>query len=742
MNDFLRNLQSPESDDVIDLGEYVYTIRKNLWAILVFAAVFSVAAIMVIFSLKPVYQAQATLLIEASDPNIVSIEEVYQLGVRKNEYYFTQFEILKSRELAARVVERHEQLLTRLIENQQSHLFGGALAPSSSGPLTEEARFQQLLRFFRGNLSIDPVRNTQLVGISFESGDPQAAAVLANELAQVYIESNLEARLAMTQQAAAWLAGRIDTLKFKLKESEERLQLYRERENLVEMEGQKTLASRDLEEISSKLSEARRQRVQAENIASQVDRMSARNKNKNEDIDALSAIPAVLQHNLVQRLKEQEAIAEQKLSELSKRYGYKHPKIISAKSELESAKQNTASQIFKVVEGIHKEHEVARATEESLVKEVSRLKDLVQTSNRKQYGLDELTREVAVNRQLYETFFSRIKETAESSGLQTANARVVDPAVASTEPVRPRRTLLSAAAITFFLALGVALVFLREAMDNTIKSRDDIVIKLHTQLLGVLPLLKAKSDGGISALAYLESGSELFSESIRTIRTGVVLSGLDNPHKILVITSSIPGEGKSTVASNLAQAFGQTEKTLLIDADMRRPTIAKSFGLKLSSPGLSNLVAETAELKECIYRMEKLGIDVMPAGMVPPNPLELLSSRRFAAVLASLEKHYDRVIIDSAPCEVVSDALILSTFANAVVYVVKADSTNIKGVKSGISRLREINAPLTGVVLNQVNVDKGAAYGYGNYYGGYYDYYGYSSSSTNKNEKNTAQKAS
>jgi len=741
MNQVLSRQSHLPQEDLIDLRAYFYILHRNLWAVFSFAGVFSALALLVIFSLKPVYLGRATLLIESNDANVISIEEVYQLGMNKSEYYATQFEILKSRELAQQVVEEHQPLFDALLEQEKDGPFQkivDLIYPSSF--LTESELLDRKVNLFQESLSIQPIRGTQLVTIGVESEDAEKAAILANELAKVYIEDNLEARLAMTQQAATWLAGRIDGLKTKLKESEERLQQYREAEDLVDMEGEKTLSAKELEEISSKLSEARKQRVQAENIASQIGKLSDRNSISIKNIDALSAIPAVLQHSLVQRFKEQEGNAEQRLSELSKRYGYKHPKIIAAKSELETAKQNTAGQIFKVVEGVHKEYEVAKATEESLSRDVDRLKDLVQKTSRKQYQLDELTREVAVNRQLYETFFSRIKETSEAGDLQTANARVVDPAVIPTTPIKPKRAMLSVLAVLFGFLGGAILVFIRDALDNTVKSRDDVIIKLHSQLLGVLPLLKDKKISEAAALAYTKMGTGPFSEAIRTIRTGVVLSGLDNPHKILVITSSIPGEGKSTVACNLAQAFGQMGKTLLIDADMRRPTIAKNFGMKLSAPGLSNLVAETASPKECVYRIESVGIDIIPAGLVPPNPLELLSSKRFAAVLASLEKQYDRIIIDTAPCEVVSDALILSTFASALIYVVKADATNIRAVKSGIGRLKEIDAPVTGIVLNQVNPDRDSAYGYGRQYGGYYDYYGYSAASRSE-EKIVGQKS-
>jgi capsular exopolysaccharide synthesis family protein len=202
-----------------------------------------------------------------------------------------------------------------------------------------------------------------------------------------------------------------------------------------------------------------------------------------------------------------------------------------------------------------------------------------------------------------------------------------------------------------------------------------------------------------------------------------MLSAIDNPHKITVITSSVPDEGKSTVALNLAEAIGQMEKVLLIDADMRRPTLAKTLRLPRSAPGLSNLVAGTADFKGCIHRLGDTSVDVMTSGIIPGNPLELLSSKRFAQVMDKLKGRYERIIIDSAPTHAVSDAMVLSTYACALVYVVKADDTAAPLAVKGITRLREVGAQITGVVLNKVDLDKASQYG--SYYSEYYQNYGY-----------------
>ncbi|MCV6625301.1 MAG: polysaccharide biosynthesis tyrosine autokinase, partial [Cellvibrionaceae bacterium] len=321
-------------------------------------------------------------------------------------------------------------------------------------------------------------------------------------------------------------------------------------------------------------------------------------------------------------------------------------------------------------------------------------------------------------------FLQRINETSATGDLNTANARIVDPAVVPVIPAKPKKSLIAALALVVSGMFAVMCAFLLEALNNTIKTTDDIEHKLQASMLGLLPLLK-KAKSGASYKAFIDSRDQGFSEAVRTIRTGIVLSSLDSPHKTLSVSSTCPGEGKTSTAISLACSLGQMEKTLLIDADMRRPSIGRALGLDRKKPGLSALVAGTADLSDCIQPYAEGDIDVMLAGLIPPNPLELLSSKRFAQALRVLEDKYERIVIDLPPCQAVSDALAIAPLVGAMVYVVKADSTSATQVKAGLKRLRDINAPLVGVVLNQVDLDKSARYYGADYYSGYYDSYGY-----------------
>lgn len=712
-------------DDVIDLRQYWLTVMRRKWGILGFAFVATLLAALVVFSLEPQYRATSTLLIESKQAKVVSIEEIYGLDSSNNEYYLTQFEILKSRKLAEKVIQKYG-----LVEHPEFNRapafdfnwkeYAGEYIPElAPQDPTPEQRYQSVVAAFIGRLTVSPVRKTQLVKITFESYDPQFAAQMANAVGEAYIESNLEAKLELTVKASSWLNERMGGLKEKLKESERRLQEFRDREGIVGGNGGLDIASTELDLVATKLVDARRQRLEFESLYQEI-----RAIGKNAPAERYERIPAVLGHPVVQSYKESLLKAEQKVSELSKRYGHKHPKMIAAKSEVSTARRSLDRQIMSVVNGIENKYRVARSSERSLEGSLGSTKQEIQGLKRKEYQLKELEQEVETNRQLYDTFFTRLNETAATGDLETANARIADPAVAPIGPAKPKKKLIVALSFVASLMFGVMCAFLLEALNNTIRSSADVQNKLAAAMLGLLPKLAGRKAAKVSYRHYLEDNKSGFSEAVRTIRTGLVLSSLDNPHKIIAVTSTVPGEGKTSTSLSLAYSMGQMERVLLIDADMRRPSIGKLFEFGPKAPGLSNLVAGTASLEECVHTLENESIDVISAGIIPPNPLELLSSARFVKVLEVLEKRYDRIIIDTAPCQAVSDALVLSRHVGSMVYVVKADSTPTPQVKAGLKRLAEVNAPVVGIVLNQVNLKKASRY-YGEGYSGYYDVYGY-----------------
>ncbi|AOE83150.1 GumC family protein [Pseudomonas sp. TCU-HL1] len=732
-----RNLiaqRQDEDDDEIDLLKLWQTLWLRKWSILTLVAVVTMAAILAVLAITPIYRAAATLMIEEKTAKVVSIEQVYGLEGAGSEYLQTQFELLKSRALAERVVRQlnlttHPEFDPRQqpeplidIGGLLAHLdFNKVVPVTLPGDLedeqdpTEAQIFDSVTKAFMERISVEPQGKSQLVKVQVDMADARMAALAANALANGFIEGQLEATMEMSMTATNWMNSRLGDLRTKLKEAEDRLQAFREAENLVDVDGVATISAAELNLTGDRMIDARRQRAEAESQYRQVQAM------RSGGWERLASIPAVLGHPLIQQFKAEEAKAKAKVEELSRRYGARHPAMEAARSELSAASASLRGQVEQVVAGIERNYQLAAANENSLQASFNANKSQIQDISRKEFKLRELQREVDANRALYDTFMTRLKETAATSDLESANARVVDKAAVPTEPIKPKKALIVAIAALLALFVGVGLTLLLDALNNTFKSTEQVEARLNIPVLGILPLLKNQER---SQLAHMFSADKdkSFSESIRTIRTGVVLSGIDDPHKVMVITSSIPGEGKSTVSANLAFALGQMERVLLIDADLRRPTLAKNFDFPVGTPGLANLIASTAKLDECIKHVD--GIDMMSAGSVPPNPLELLSSPRFAKAIELLKSKYDRIVIDSPPTQAVSDAIVLSTFANSLIYVVKSASTAIPLVEKGVGQLLQSNAPVNGIVLNQVDIKKAKKYGYS--YGGYYDYYGYS----------------
>lgn len=728
---------SVNHSETIDLEYYFKVLQRAKWRILSLAFIITLLATVIVFSVTPKYTASATLLIQSEQANVVSIEEVYGLDSGRKEYLFTQFEILKSTEIAQRVVDKlaltsHPEFDPDLQENAFD-LVGkvkGALSfiPKKEYQYTKEelefAKKRLVVAEFVSRLAITPIRKTQLVTISFVSESPELAAKVVNTLAEVYIESHLESKLEMTEKASTWLNERLSGLKAKVDASEKALQDYQNQEQLIDIDGVKSLEAKELQELNLRLSAARQQLNQNEHLYQLV-------QQKRGDVNALIALPEVLNHPSIQSVNEAQQAVRTKVSELQGVYGPKHPIMIAAQSELKSVTDNLNSQVRVLVSGISNEYQSAKAKEVNLAKEVEakgqRFRELSILDSKQQ----ELKREVESNQYLYNAFFTRLKETKEVGEFESANARLVDKALPPLKPSNPKKKLIIGLALAVSVVFGAGLAFLFELLNDGIRSVNDIENKLQQRMLGLVPLQKVARGKRLAAKIFFDAKEHAFSESIRTLRTSLLLLNIDHDAKVISVTSSIPQEGKTTVSTNLSFALAQLEKVLLIDADMRRPAVAKTFELPAFQPGLSNILSGTHSLSECIVKDEQSGIDIITAGTLPPNPQELLASKAFLNFISSVRENYDRIVIDTAPTQAVSDAVLISQQCDSLVYIVKADSTREKVIKSGLSRLMEVGARIDGIVLNQVDLKQAAKYGE---YTGYYDQYGYNASvSSNEN---------
>ena len=705
-------------DDFIDLARLFRVILHYKWGILGLAFAITLAAGLIVYSMEPVYRASASLALESQEANVVSVEEVYTIGSNNYEYSQTQFEILKSNSLAERVVRRlqlHKHPAFLPDEDKSEPWFNfnfnlKSLLPAREKEppvqLTQEQLDEQAIEWITSSisngLSVSPVEYSFIVYLGFESTYPELAAQITNTIAEEFITSNLETRLSGTLQATDWLSERLQDLERNLRDSEQTLQNFRDQEGLVNIEGVTGQGGSELRSLSRRLEETSKARIEAENIKKDVQGLN------NASTEELMTIPAVLQHQLISELKGEQTRAQRKVAELGKRYGPLHPKMIAAQSDLTAANSELTREVRKVVSGISREYEVALRNERQLQETWESRKSEMQEFNRIEFKLTELQRNVDTNRQLYDIFFTRIKSVSETGGFEKPHARIVDRATIPSYPVKPNKKSTIILAFILGIMLGCGIAVLLDLLDNTIKSPDDVQEKLGAPLLGAIPKVKSDEKGGFEQ--FWDNPQSHYAEAIRTIRTGVVLSGLDKPSKIILVTSTVQGEGKSTTALNLGAALGKMGKVLIIGGDLRRPSLARICKLSSSHRGLSHFVSGGAKLEDCIEYLPHMNVHVMPAGVIPPNPLEMISSKKFIASLQFLKDRYDRIIIDSAPIQVVSDALVLASYADSIIYVVNADSTSASLAQKGVASMSRSSERLTGVVLNQLDARKAGKY--------------------------------
>ncbi|KIP87849.1 MULTISPECIES: polysaccharide biosynthesis tyrosine autokinase [Pseudomonas] len=724
---------SEADSDYIDLRRIWNAIWMRKWAIVLFVVVITLVTALAVSRMTPVYRAVSTVMIETKGTQLVSFQQVYDTTGAVNEYLQTQLGLIKSRGVAEKVVRElnlteHPDFDPRqqpkplinvggFVRSVQGMLSVTGLVdePEPATPMTEAELLDIVTKMLMDRTSIWVEGKSQLVSISVELPDRLTAAQIANSLASNYIDSQLEAQMEMSLSATTWMNTRLTELRSSLQEAENRLQAYREAEGLVDVNGVATISNNELSLTGDRMIDARRQRAEAESQFRQVESMGS------TDWRRLSSVPAVLGNPLIQQFKAEEARARAKVEELSRRYGERHPAMAAAKSDLSAASASLRAQVEQVVASIERNYQLAVANENSLNASFNKNKEQIQDISRKEFKVRELTRDVESNRSLYETFMTRLRETAATQDVNSSNARIIDQAIAPIQAAAPNKKLLIVLAAGLALIFGIALAVIRDILNNTFKSADDVENKLNLPVLGIVPLISTNTK--YTAAHLFEHGEDArFCESIRTIRTSLMLADTSRSQKVLVVTSSSPGEGKSTLVANMAFALSQLQRVLLIDADLRRPTLAKSFDFPVGTPGLANLITGSAKVEDCIHNMGN-NLDMLPAGAVPPNPLELLASPRFAKFLEMIKERYDHIIIDSPPSQAVSDASLLSTFADSVIYVIKSEATSIPLAQRGVGHLLQSGASVMGVVLNQVDVEKAARSGD---YSGYYDHYGYS----------------
>jgi len=712
-----------QMEQLIDIKKIILPILRYKWRILTFSLLVTALSIFVVLSMTPIYNASSTLLIESEQAKAIKIDDVYGINSGQQEYYLTQFEIIKSRSIAERVFNELDLINHPAFNRPPSWLselksqlnFIPKEVATADSKMSKDLAKHRLVDSFAQNINVFPVRKTQLVNISYQSSDPQLAAQVANAIGDTYIVSQLEAKLGMTQKANVWLGGRLEDLRLKLDESEQRLEQFKTENGLIDVEGVTALDAKELERLSDEITVARSRKAQADSFMAVVKRYGA------TDMSRLESLPEVTSHQSIQNVKREVILVERKVSELLQVYGPKHPKMIAAQAELKTVQQNLRKQISRLVQGIEDEAQTAAQTLQALEAQFSQAKGAFQNLSTKDIDYQRLVREVDTNRQLFDTFLARQKETAVTGDFDSPVARFTDRAVVPLIPGKPKKKVIVILAFMASLGFAMVLVLVLDAMNDTIKTSDDVEKLLSQRALGYVPKAEKGTSYEEVNFAFYDASLPLHAEAVRTIRTSMSLMAMGSELATIEVTSSNPNEGKTTTSMNIAFAYATMEKVLIIDADLRKSSLGMRFGLPTYQLGLANVLSGNDSLQHCIVKDVKPNVDVMPAGAVPLNPQELLASAQFAELITELKTQYGKIIIDTPPVHAVSDALIITSLCDATVLVVKAGHTRREAIKLTLAKLNQARSKVFGVVLNQFNTKDAQRY-QGDY--GYYQAYG------------------
>ncbi|NLS12487.1 polysaccharide biosynthesis tyrosine autokinase [Vibrio sp. SM6] len=716
------NTHSPQSqNERLAIGHYLSVIRARLLPISIFTILCTLLTLLIMLSAKPVYRATATILIDSNQKNAVSIEEVVGIDTTAKEYFQTQLEIIKSNRVAQRVIDKLNlaELPEFNPEPSQTSVFIGQLigqiksllsnasyvaestsediAPSTE--LNKAADEYKLLNAFKSAMSIVAVPKTQLVKISFESSDPVLAAKIANEIGNAFIENSLDSKVVATEQATSWINTRLQELKLKHQQSEKALLAFLQEQKLIDDSGIDALTSNELASLTERLSVATERRIASQSLYSAL-------KVKNPELASIASLSQISNHPQITAIRLAEIEAEKRVSELSKRYGDKHDRMIQAKAQLASVQERAEIVITKLINGIKQELYSAQRQEALLRKELSAKKSEFQKLGIVKREYDSLKREVDSNAKLYDLFLTRQKETSATSDFTAANARFTDGALVPIEPAKPqkKRIIMIAFIASLFTAIVVALVL--DSLRSTFNDNNDFEEKLGLVPLATLP--KVKGRFGSNPLFNMEKGNikltRLYLEKVDSLRTTLLLNQRSDQYSnVIGVTSSLPDEGKTSTALQLARSFSKLEKVLLIDTDLRKPSIYLALNLPRSQAGITNFVHNDMSFEECIASAADTDFDVALSGIATASPQETLSHEKFKQFIELALEKYDRVIIDTPPSQLVSDSLIVGKLLGHMVMVVKAHSTKLNIVRDTIDQLHRHNITLDGVVLNNVS---------------------------------------
>lgn len=690
-----------EEREGIDLRELWQVLVKRRWTIIVFLALVITAAVTATFLQTPIYRASLTLQIEKEVPKVVQFQNAVTVEpADPKDFYQTQYELLKSRTLAQRVIDQ----AGLAAEREQSRRFSlwqqlSAWATEPGEPAPDSELTDRVLEV----MTVEPIRNSQLVRLHFEDSDPELAARVVNTWADAFINVNLERRFDASAYAKTFLEDQLQQIKIKLEDSERELVSFARQHEIVNIDERQSISHQHLEAISSALAEAEGVRIQAEVLHRQA--RSGQGQ----------GLAQILDSPVIQKLKETKAALQSEYQDGLKVFKPAYPKMRRLASQVDEVQAEIDEEIGYVRAAISADYEVARAREAELKARLEEVKgEVIALQNRSiQYNI--LKREVDTNRQLYEGLLQQFKEVGVAGGVGLNNISIVDRARVPAEPFKPslKRTALLALLLGLIGSVGLALLF--EHLDDTVKLPHELERQLGLPVMGIIPREKHRRPRGHSgealALIAQEQPRAALAEAYRSVRTALQFSTPEGAPRVLLVTSAAAGEGKSTTALSLAIQFAQAgRKVLLIDSDLRNPSLHHSLGI-VNERGLTSYLTGDAASAEVAKPTFVPNLFLIPSGHLPPNPAELLSGPRMASLLELAAEKFDQVILDCSPVLGLADALVLGHLAEGTLLVVEAGGTRRGHAQGALRRLRTAHTRVLGGILTKLD-HRDSGYGY------------------------------
>ena len=712
----------------VHLLDRLAVVFRHLRLIVAAFAVVVAIAMLESYSATPMYRTQARIVIQdersTAVANLNANEPTYWQD--PEPYFNTQYRILQSRGLARRVVRKLPAppapvpgTLSRALSlpRQMINRWRKKAPVATEAPAADESAAElAAIGAFLGGVEIVPIKGTRLVEIVYSSSDAQYAALAANTLAHEYVQQNLDLKLSNTTNTITWLGEELNKQRQKVQAAEQAMAEYREGQNAMSLDDGQNIVVARLNSLNDAVTKAKTSRLQKEAAYRQLGNL------KGDSAEA-DSFPLVAQNPTIQEIKQQLATLNTEKARLSQRYGANHPTMETITRQIESARTHLQAETAKVLESVANDYRAAVAEERNLAGSLEEQKKQAVDLNRKSITYSILQREAESERQVYNALLQQEKELRVVSNSRANNVQLMDEAEVPGAPYTPNHSRDWLMAIVLGLALGVALAYSVEYLDDTVKLPDDVTRRLKLPLLGLVPAV-----GGDKLPVLTSTVPHDFGEAFRSLRTSLVFTNGSPGNRTIAVTSTQPLEGKTTTACNLAIALALGgARVMLMDADMRRPGLHRTMGMA-NGVGLSHILTGQARIRDAVQRTSEPNLFVMTAGHVPPNPSELLSSERMRQLIGNLENGpFEWIIIDTPPVLAVTDAVIIAPSMSGLVFVIGAEMTRRAHVERAIQTIQSGKTNIVGAVLNRVDLNRNKYY-YSRYYGYHYkSYYGNSS---------------